>query len=80
MGRQMTNVTKITGKGQPEPERTIGDMATGETGYTVPWALRDGRLLRYYSVWPDKEGTVTMRVTRVGQDEYHVHFEDEPSS
>ena len=53
----------------PHVRRLIKDMAIGESGYTVPWAMqvdttRRGRLNPDYPVDPHPWGTLQMRIMR----------------
>ncbi len=52
-------------------ERTIADLNEGEVAYTTPWALaasRSGylRINRNYPAYPAPQGTVSMKIQKVG--------------
>ena len=70
----MSNILKVTGK--PERERKIRDMLIGETGYTVPWAVRDGALNESFTIEPNKGGTLSLRVECVGKEQFHITYEE----
>ena len=69
----MSNITHISGH-IPEPERTIGDMKSGEVGYTVEWAIKDGVLDEGFTL-STKGGTCSVRVTCVKPHKYAVRYE-----
>ena len=48
--------------GSPVIDRRIGDMKSGEVGYTVPWAVQDGNLNEDFSVHREHGGTVQLKV------------------
>ena len=68
----MSNVTSI--KGTIPKDRKIQEMATGEVGYTVPWAYQDGNLNEDFTIGT-KGGTATLRVECVVPGRYSIHFE-----
>jgi hypothetical protein len=52
-------------------KKEIKDMAVGESGYTVPWAVmldpQDRAYIRLdYTIESSPEGTVEMKITRIG--------------
>ena len=58
-----------------EEERLIRDMEVGESGWTMPWAVRLGLENDYwidleYNIYEGKQGTSTLEVTR-HEDGYH---------
>lgn len=65
-------------------KNAIKDMKIGQVGYTTPWAMKvdlEGNcfLLKDYSVYPEKGGTVCLRLKRVnkGYIAYIGELEDE---
>ena len=71
----MGNVRNVIGD-IPEPAKKISDLQTGENGYTVPWAYRDGELDTGFTVG-EKGGTASLWVECVAPGEYVIEF-DEP--
>ena len=70
-------------KGKPKFEKSIEDMAIGEKGYIVPWALEfdkqgNAYLNTGFTIHSSPEGTVSMPIKRtgknVGQYEIEVDF------
>jgi hypothetical protein len=53
---------------------TIGEMSPGESGYTVPWAYKDGVLNEDHSIG-SKDGTMSLRVECVSPGEYAITYE-----
>ncbi len=64
------NIVEIRGPGGIE--RLIGEMASGEVGYTMPWAVEDGELAENYPVYAQAEGTVQLKIKCVGAHKYVV--------
>ena len=69
------NIRKIFG--EPPVERKIGDMEIDESGYIVPWAIRDGKLNMNYRIHSKKGGTKSVKVTRLGRFEFDVEYENQ---
>lgn len=67
------NVRNVIG-GEPEPTKTIEDLAVGESGYTVPWAYENGNLNTGFPVGK-KGGTASLWVECVAPGEYAIEFE-----
>lgn len=59
----------------PAPTGRIGDMVPGESGYTVPWAYKDGVLNEDHSIG-SKGGTMSLRVECVDPGEYMITYEE----
>ena len=55
-------------------EREIGDMVSGESGWTVPWALSHGKLREDYPILENSFGTAELRVHCVKPHEYETHL------
>ena len=76
MVERTTVVTMVRGPAHGEErgwqDREIRDLAIGEVGYTVPWALRVNPC---FHVHEQPRGTVIMGIKRTGEIEYEVWFE-----
>ena len=59
---------------EPLFEREIGQMVSGELGWTVPWALQDGKLSEDYPIDENPQGTVRLRVFCVEPHKYETHL------
>ena len=66
------DIARIDGK--PLLEREIGDMVSGESGWTVPWALDDGKLREDYPIYENSGGTSRLRVLCVEPHKYETHL------
>ena len=69
----MSNIVRVTGY-VPEPELRIGDMQPGDTGYTVPWAIKDG-VLDEDSTLTEQGGPASVKITCTEPHKYAIHYE-----
>ncbi len=71
----MSNIKRIIGK-PPKPRKTIGDMNTGDTGYTTPWTYDEWEgLNKSGSIRDKKGGTASLWVECIAPGEYVIEFE-----
>ncbi len=83
---QQETVEKVDKVGQQrandEPlfEREIGQMVSGESGWTVPWALYDGKLRKDYPVFESRFGTATLEVRCIKRHKYETRFHPRPDT
>ena len=65
---------------EPLFEREIGDMVSGESGWTLPWALCDGKLREDYPILENRFGTAELIVRCVKPHEYETHLRPGPET
>ncbi len=71
----MANVISSKGFSSDTFKRKIKDMNPGEVGYTVEWAIQNGNLDEEYTIFPDKGGTGSVRVTCIAKGKYEIEYE-----
>jgi len=58
--------------------RKIKQMKSGEWGWTVPWALKDGTLREDYPIFESQGGNATLEVRCVKHHKYKTYLQADP--
>ncbi len=69
----MSNIVEIVGT-PPVPLETIGDMKSGDKGWCVPWAVRDGSLNEEFTIYLDGGGTSDLFVECLSPHKYRITY------
>ncbi len=69
------NIFGIKGEPIVTKRRSISEMESGEVGYTVEWAIKDGRLDEEFSIG-EKGGTANVKVTCIKPGLYSIEYEE----
>ena len=64
----------VSKEGYPRVEHKIGDMCSGDVGYTVEWAIDGDNIREDYSI-SSKGGTANVRVECVQPHKYRIVYE-----